>query len=112
MSYDESLRSIQPILTIFLKGAYAYNFIPSEWSSFDKHEQIPIEGNINYIPMILFFTLAFFSNVGITPIPWILLSEVFPFKYVFMLSLQLEELFFTDKQGFISRILIARHTNM
>lgn len=63
-------------------GAYAYNFIPPEWSSFDKHEPIAVDGNINYIPMILFFTLAFFSNVGVTPIPWILLSEVFPFKYV------------------------------
>lgn len=74
----------QSIQIISITGAYAYNFIPPEWSSFDKHEPLVIEGNINYIPMILFFTLAFFSNVGITPIPWILLSEVFPFKYVIM----------------------------
>ncbi|XP_037050613.1 facilitated trehalose transporter Tret1-like isoform X2 [Bradysia coprophila] len=61
-------------------GTYAYNFIPSGWSSFDKHEPIVVEGHFNYIPMILFFTLAFFTSVGVTPIPWILLSEVFPFK--------------------------------
>lgn len=62
------------------KGVFAYNFIPAEWSSFDKHERIAVEGSINYIPMILFFALAFFSSVGVAPIPWILLSEVFPFK--------------------------------
>lgn len=65
---------------ISFQGTYAYNFIPHEWSSFDKHEPISVEGNVNYIPMILFFTLSFFTSVGIASIPWMLLSEVFPFK--------------------------------
>lgn len=31
-----------------------------------------------YIPMTLFALLFFFTNVGISPVPWALISEVFP----------------------------------
>lgn len=61
---------------------YAYKILPPGWSSFDKHspESLQDIGNLNYIPMILFFTLAFSTSVGIMPVPWMLVSEVFPYK--------------------------------
>lgn len=66
---------------LILIGLYAYNVLPTGWSSFDKHETSQlVVGNENYVAMVMFFSLAFFTSVGVTPIPWILLSEVFPFK--------------------------------
>uniref|UniRef100_U5EU35 Putative transmembrane transport n=1 Tax=Corethrella appendiculata TaxID=1370023 RepID=U5EU35_9DIPT len=64
---------------------YAFNILPRGWTSFDKHTVTEFQANLsddglNYIPMILFFVLAFATAVGIAPVPWILLSEVFPFK--------------------------------
>lgn len=62
---------------------YAKYMFPPGWTSFDKHENIHLaaaNSGLNYIPMILFFMLAFFTSVGLAPVPWILLSELFPFK--------------------------------
>lgn len=36
-----------------------------------------------WLPFILFCTVSFIAGYGITPIPWILLGEIFPMKYVF-----------------------------
>jgi TRAP-type C4-dicarboxylate transport system permease small subunit len=61
-------------------GIYAATVLPSGWTSFDKHELLESPTGINYVPMFLFFGLAFFTSVGIAPVPWMLLSEIFPFK--------------------------------
>ncbi|XP_038119209.1 facilitated trehalose transporter Tret1 [Culex quinquefasciatus] len=59
---------------------YAFNVFPPGWTSFDVHEKVNTADGLNYIPMLLFFLLAFSTSVGVLPVPWILLSEVFPFK--------------------------------
>lgn len=61
---------------------YAYKILPPGWSSFDKHspETLRDIGDLNYLPMILFFALAFCTSVGIMPVPWMLVSEIFPYK--------------------------------
>lgn len=59
---------------------YAFNVFPAGWTSFDVHEQVDTANGLSYIPMLLFFLLAFSTSVGVLPVPWILLSEVFPFK--------------------------------
>lgn len=33
-----------------------------------------------WMPLVLFIGLAFFMSVGVSPIPWIMLSEVFPYQ--------------------------------
>lgn len=67
---------------------YAYQTIPLHQSSF---EPIKLEVDatagvpdpVSYFPLIVFLCLAFCTSVGVAPIPWMFLSEVFPFKYVF-----------------------------
>lgn len=63
---------------------YAFNVFPPGWSSSDMHESVNTANGLNYLAMFLFFTLAFGTSVGVLPVPWILLSEVFPFKYSIM----------------------------
>ncbi|XP_055686788.1 facilitated trehalose transporter Tret1-like [Lutzomyia longipalpis] len=58
---------------------YASTVLPSDWSSFDKHLDSEFAGTGTF-PMIMFFLMSFFSSFGISAIPWMLLSEVFPFK--------------------------------
>ncbi|XP_055716568.1 facilitated trehalose transporter Tret1-like [Phlebotomus papatasi] len=58
-------------------GFYANIVLPYGWSSFDKHTEVPGDG---IFPMVMFFALSFITSVGMTPVPWMLLSEVFPFK--------------------------------
>lgn len=71
-------------ISCFALGFYGYNVLPPGISSFENYSNgngiaaVPIEEN--YIAMCMFFSMAFFTSVGITPIPWIILSEVFPFK--------------------------------
>lgn len=61
---------------------YAYQALPPGLTSFDK-EIIKTLGNnkLGYIPLTFIYTLAFFTSFGLMPVPWMLLSEVFPFKY-------------------------------
>ncbi|XP_062561783.1 facilitated trehalose transporter Tret1-like [Armigeres subalbatus] len=61
-------------------AVYAYNVFPPGWSSSDAHTSVNTANGLNYLAMFLFFTLAFATSVGVHPVPWILLSEVFPFK--------------------------------
>lgn len=65
------------ICCMFL-GFYAFNNLPHNLTSFNipKYEY----GHVDATPMIIFFLLAFFTSVGVASIPWMLLSEVFPFK--------------------------------
>ncbi|XP_055716571.1 facilitated trehalose transporter Tret1-like [Phlebotomus papatasi] len=58
-------------------GFYANIVLPPGWSSFDKHTNVPGDGTF---PMVMFFALSFITSVGMIPVPWMLLSEVFPFK--------------------------------
>lgn len=57
---------------------YAFLTFPPEYSSFDKHPQQLDSGN--YFALYMFCSLAFFSNLGMYPVTFTLLSEVFPFK--------------------------------
>lgn len=61
---------------------YAFKVLPAGWSSFDKHtpETLQNVGNLNYLPLILFVSMAFATSVGIMPVPWMLVSEIFPYK--------------------------------
>lgn len=60
-------------------GVYGSTYFPSGWSSFDKHDVADVPGN-GVFPMVIFFALAFITSAGMVPVPWMLLSEVFPFK--------------------------------
>lgn len=62
-------------------GLYGSIYLPSGWSSFDKHVVAEVPGH-GIVPMLILFALAFVTSAGMVPIPWMLLSEVFPYKCV------------------------------
>lgn len=59
-------------------GAYAQTIFPKGYNSFEHmdDESIPT----SYFPLVAFLFLGFWTNGGVTSIPWMLLSEIFPFK--------------------------------
>jgi MFS transporter, SP family, solute carrier family 2 (facilitated glucose transporter), member 6 len=59
---------------------YAYKVLPAGLTSFEKHVTQDHDNNLGYIPLALIYALAFFTSFGLMPVPWMLLSEVFPFK--------------------------------
>lgn len=69
---------------------YAAVYLPAGLTSFSllttEVQPIAPETNLNVIPAVLFFILTFATNIGVIPIPWILLSEVFPFKYIIQIN--------------------------
>jgi hypothetical protein len=65
-------------VSIVSLAIYAYQVLPSGINSFQKHELE--QTDIGYIPLFLIYSLAFFTSFGLMPVPWMLLSEVFPFK--------------------------------
>lgn len=60
---------------------YSFKQLPAGTSSFAKHDtQVHMDNVLGYIPLTLIFMIAFFTSFGLMPVPWMLLSEVFPFK--------------------------------
>lgn len=58
---------------------YAHTVLPAGFTSFEKH-LTSNHDSLGYIPLGLIYCLAFFTSFGLMPVPWMLLSEVFPFK--------------------------------
>lgn len=68
-------------VSISALAVYSYIALPPGLTSFEKHVEQDSNNNLGLIPLILIYTLAFFTSFGLIPVPWMLLSEVFPFKY-------------------------------
>lgn len=63
-------------------GLNAWFILPFEASSFDVSTVALTKVNHNYLAMILFLLLAFLVGIG-GAIPWMLVSEIFPYRYKF-----------------------------
>ncbi|XP_031626287.1 facilitated trehalose transporter Tret1-1-like, partial [Contarinia nasturtii] len=62
---------------------YGFTFLPFAYTSFNQANREPykVENEwIGYIPFVCLLTLGYFTTLSITRIPWMLLSELFPFK--------------------------------
>lgn len=79
------------IKTFFFSAVYGYVFFPAGWSSIEntaseattKNESIrDIVGNWNYFALAMFLLMQFFLSVGVSSVPYFLMTEVFPFKLV------------------------------
>lgn len=68
-------------LLFFFIAIWALIKIDPKWSSFDKHENV-VPGEAGLLPLLAFISLAMFNAFGMIPIPWIMLSEMYPTKYV------------------------------
>ncbi|XP_055305860.1 facilitated trehalose transporter Tret1-like [Sitodiplosis mosellana] len=63
--------------------SYGFIFLPQGFNSFDyaHHSNFRVEcKGVSYIPLIFLYLWSFFSFCGFNGMPWILLSEMFPFK--------------------------------
>ncbi|KAL7033165.1 hypothetical protein ACKWTF_007494 [Chironomus riparius] len=68
-------------ISIISLAIYSYIVLPSGLTSFEKHiDQAEINNYLGYIPLTFIYLLAFFTSLGLLPVPWMILSEVFPFK--------------------------------
>lgn len=73
-------------LSSLVIALYGFIYLPSGYNSFDHHEHHPphLENrNLAYVPMICLFAWSFFSFCGFLQMPWVMLSELFSFKYEF-----------------------------
>jgi MFS family permease len=67
-------------ISIISLAFYTYFVLPSGTTSFVKHEIHTPSNYLGYVPLTFIYLLAFFTSFGLLPVPWMLLSEVFPFK--------------------------------
>lgn len=76
------------ILISFSLGIYGFIYLPLDMISFDIANSTHVQtietstDPIHYLPLIAFAMLVFLGNFGVGAIPNMMLSEVFPFKYV------------------------------
>lgn len=63
-------------------GFYGYKYLPSGVISFNYSEtkDTSVVQEISYIPIALFLVMQFFSSLGVSTVPNMLVSEMFPFK--------------------------------
>lgn len=80
------------IILIFLivLGIFGFIFLPTGFSSFDiasknvtlvNSTDFSHIGRYSYLPLALILIMQFFITIGITTMPSLLTSEVFPFKW-------------------------------
>lgn len=87
------IRIILPLLVlIFLlfgifAGIYGFKYLPPGVISFEA--ETPSDGTFDnipahysYFPMIMFLILQFCTSIGVSSVPNMLISEMFPFKWV------------------------------
>jgi hypothetical protein len=68
-------------LSIISLSIYTYLVLPRGTTSFDVHSTTHSPDNyLGYVPLTFIYLIAFFTSFGLLPVPWMLLSEVFPFK--------------------------------
>lgn len=72
-------------ISMIALAIYSYKVLPPGTTSFGKHEIQPGGSPLGFIPLTFIYTLAFSTSFGLLPVPWMLLSEVFPFKLVLRL---------------------------
>lgn len=65
-------------------AGYGFAFLPSGFNSFDKTTAPPLAGQLGYIPFFGILLWSFCTYCGVNSLPWQMLSEVFPFKWVIL----------------------------
>lgn len=75
---------------LILLGAYAFTFFPLGWSSLEEvannstatvQHQEPDTNDWSYFALAAFLVAHFFTSLGVTAIPMIVIAELLPLKY-------------------------------
>lgn len=63
-------------------SCYGFIYLPNGYVSFDQlHQTFHLENkDLSYVPTICLFLWSFCSFCGFSAMPWMFLSELFPFK--------------------------------
>lgn len=85
--YADSMRCQLAICDLYnflhVAGVYAYQYLPPGTSSFNEETVANAESTeISYYPMALFLIMQFCTSIGVSSVPNMLISEMFPFKWV------------------------------
>lgn len=75
-------------ISSFVISCYGFILLPTGYNSFDRTHELPTLENpsLAYIPTICLIVWSFCSYCGILMMPWQMLSEIFAFKYVNLIS--------------------------
>lgn len=69
------------IIYLHFAGVYAYQYLPPGTSSFNEQTVENVNSTeISYYPMALFLIMQFCTSIGVSSVPNMLISEMFPFK--------------------------------
>lgn len=71
---------------------YGFVYLPTGYISFNQQNQttFPLENkNLSYIPFVSLCLWSFFAYCGFNGMPWVFLSELFPFKWVYSIAASL-----------------------
>ena len=68
------------ILSCAALAVFGHLYLPEGINSFELPSNMTTPDEGNYLPLYAFMSLNFFTSMGLMVIPWLLVSEVFPFK--------------------------------
>lgn len=89
---------IENVNTLKIPGIYGFILLPSGWTSFrkypfessDKFDYIRgVVGDYGYIALALMLVMQFATKIGVSGLPHIFVSEVFPFKWVICFEIEI-----------------------
>lgn len=64
-------------------SGYGFAMLPSGYNSFDRQQKFTLDNpQFGYIPFVCIILMSFASYCGINTMPWQMISEVFPYKWV------------------------------
>lgn len=68
-------------IAMFSLSLFGFQYLPSDLSSFNQNNVTgAVIADNSYFPMHIFMTMSYFSSAGVAAVPWMLISELFPFK--------------------------------
>lgn len=71
---------------IFISGIYGWIFFPPGWTSVNStnswESMRETVGDYNYFALAMFLIMHFCVSVGVSWIPYVMMFELFPFKWV------------------------------
>lgn len=69
-------------LSSLVISSYGFIYLPNGYVSFNQlHETFDVQNkDLSYIPIVCLFVWSFCSFCGFNGMPWMFLSELFPFK--------------------------------
>lgn len=104
---------------LILVGIYGFYYFPESWTSFKKYPNESnkfklireIVGDYGYLALVLILCMQFATKIGVSGLPHMFVSEVFPFKYVKAYSNFRSSLYYYEFDKFQIAFISLWHCN-